>query len=137
MQDNVYYVREASIKCLTDVLVKYQDDPNIENKIFQFLEKLKLSTSTFHQRNSYSLLLLSIVKNKNSSEALINNFLLPIAIENIATDRVGSIRCIGAQIILNIININKKFYSTKVKICLSTLAKDNDPDVKALIQKSL
>lgn len=137
IQDNVYNVRESAMNCLTSVLIAYQSDVSIENKLFQELEKLISSDAGFRKRNSYALFMLNIVKNNSSSEALINNYVLPIAIDNISTDRVGSIRLIAAKIIFKIININKKFYTTKVKACLNNLSKDNDYDVKSLVLKGI
>ena len=87
---------------------------------------MKLNSATFTQRSSCAQLLLNIVKNRNSGDAIINNYLLPIVCDFLVVDRVGSIRYIAAQILIISIGINKK---THLVHCLSYIVHNNIDEI--------
>lgn len=130
LQENVFLLREVSIKCLIEILIKGQDE-QIEKEVISYFEKLKKS-SVYQQRNLCGIFALNYMKNKNHQESTINNVILPLVTETLMLDRVANIRFNAAQTLIAL--YSKKAYTAKVKPYLNDMLKDNDLEVRNLVQ---
>jgi len=125
IKENVYSIRESSIKCLVEILTNLQND-----NIFYNVNKVLISQVTsnyFQMRKSCAMFILEYVKIKNISETFISNYLLSILIK-LTTDKVNNIKVICGNT-MSIIVVKNKSYLPKLSKYIEEYSKDIDEEV--------
>lgn len=130
LQENVYLIRESSIKCLVEVHTKISND-EVNLKVVKALNTLRQSTN-YQMRKCCALFMLAYVKKKSSNDNFISNNLITIITTNLVKDKVKNIKAI-CGLIISCLCLRNKSYQSKLTKIIEEYTNDSDDEVKRSI----
>ena len=124
--ENVYQIREISIKILANIACNCSTD-EVHEKILKVLNSIK-SCPNYQMRKCCSLFLLEYVRKKNCNESFLQNSLFPIIL-TIAKDKNKNIKTTCGYILKELIQKDKS-YQSKVSKIIDEYSNDYDDELR-------